>query len=254
MVNSISHSGHLLFSQQPIRKLVSLQANCNTVVNNRATSWQNQQSGMCAQWRLRSAWASAQSDQSLRCPHELIYPLSAQRRLWSDWADAQADLSLHWAHMPFCWFCLCNAFECRTCLAWHIIDAQLSIRSSVRLINIYPGIPWHLSSLLTNCKRRGVLLRLKLCSSMERIFMTALALTFVLAGATPPSKELFMPLILKKLRKLFYSFYEAFTQSFVKIVMMSKSCGNTDITQVPIPPAFAKLLHAAFTPTCVKAV
>ena len=24
----------------------------------------------CAQRRLRSAWASAQSDQSLRCPHE----------------------------------------------------------------------------------------------------------------------------------------------------------------------------------------
>ena len=31
---------------------------------------QNQQNGMCAQRRLRSAWASAQSDQSLRCPHE----------------------------------------------------------------------------------------------------------------------------------------------------------------------------------------
>ena len=30
----------------------------------------NLQSGMCAQRRLRSAWASAQSDQSLRCPHE----------------------------------------------------------------------------------------------------------------------------------------------------------------------------------------
>ena len=27
---------------------------------------------MCAQQRLRSAWASAQSDQSLRCPHEEI--------------------------------------------------------------------------------------------------------------------------------------------------------------------------------------
>ena len=35
-----------------------------------ASSWQNQQNGMCTQWRLRSAWASAQSDQSLRCPHE----------------------------------------------------------------------------------------------------------------------------------------------------------------------------------------
>ena len=41
-----------------------------------AASWQNQQNGRCAQRRLRSAWASAQSDQSLR-----------------------------WPHMPFCWFC-----------------------------------------------------------------------------------------------------------------------------------------------------
>ena len=32
-----------------------------------ATSWQNQQNDMCAQQRLRSAWASAQSDQSLLC-------------------------------------------------------------------------------------------------------------------------------------------------------------------------------------------
>ena len=47
----------------------------------------------------------------------------------------------------------------------------------------------------------------------------------------------------EKLQKsqLFYSFYEAFTQSFVKIVMISKSCGNAAITQVPIPLAFAKL-------------
>ena len=34
------------------------------------TWWQNQQNGMCAQLRLRSAWASAQADQSLLCPHE----------------------------------------------------------------------------------------------------------------------------------------------------------------------------------------
>ena len=31
---------------------------------------QNQQDGMCAQRRLRSAWASAQADQRLCCPHE----------------------------------------------------------------------------------------------------------------------------------------------------------------------------------------
>ena len=35
-----------------------------------AASRPNQQNGMCAQRRLRSTWESAQSDQSLRCPHE----------------------------------------------------------------------------------------------------------------------------------------------------------------------------------------
>ena len=35
-----------------------------------AASWQNQQNDLCAQQRLRSAWTSAQSDQSLCCPHE----------------------------------------------------------------------------------------------------------------------------------------------------------------------------------------
>ena len=37
---------------------------------NWATAWQNQQNDLCAQGRLRSAWASAQSDQSQRCPPE----------------------------------------------------------------------------------------------------------------------------------------------------------------------------------------
>ena len=35
-----------------------------------ATPGQNQQNGLCTQRRLRSAWAFAQSHQSLRCPHE----------------------------------------------------------------------------------------------------------------------------------------------------------------------------------------
>ena len=35
-----------------------------------ASARQNQQNGVCAQWRLRSALASAQSDKSLRCTHE----------------------------------------------------------------------------------------------------------------------------------------------------------------------------------------
>ena len=50
-----------------------------------ATARQNQQNDLCAQRRLKSGWASAPSDQSLRCPHEetlgLSYLMSGQRRL-----------------------------------------------------------------------------------------------------------------------------------------------------------------------------
>ena len=34
------------------------------------SAWQNQQNDLCAHQGLRSAWASTQSDLSLRCPHE----------------------------------------------------------------------------------------------------------------------------------------------------------------------------------------
>ena len=56
---------------------------------------------LCAQRRLRSAWASA-----VRSVGSLEPKLSScgQRRLWSDWADAQADLSSLGAQ-SFCWFC-----------------------------------------------------------------------------------------------------------------------------------------------------
>ena len=35
-----------------------------------AAARQNQQNDLCTQWKLRTAWASAQTDQSLRCSHE----------------------------------------------------------------------------------------------------------------------------------------------------------------------------------------
>ena len=54
---------------------------------------------MCAQRRLRSAWASAWRKLRSSATHW------AHSEDWSDWADAQADLSLRSAHMPFCWFC-----------------------------------------------------------------------------------------------------------------------------------------------------
>ena len=80
------------------------------------SAWKNLQNGMCALRRLRSAWASAQSDQSILCTHEISlgpYPLSALRRLWSYWAAAQAVLNLRWAHIPV-WF-------------WHVL-AHITIR------------------------------------------------------------------------------------------------------------------------------
>ena len=45
----------------------SLRVTCCTITTSWVTSWQNQQNDMRAQQRLRSAWASAQSDQSLHC-------------------------------------------------------------------------------------------------------------------------------------------------------------------------------------------
>ena len=91
-----------------------------------AASWQNQQKWLCAQWRLRSAWASAQSDQSSLSARRKLGSLAtfwAHSEDWSDWVDAQADLSLRWAHMR--WFCLEAAHLSMTSLVrnvtWTII-------------------------------------------------------------------------------------------------------------------------------------
>ena len=74
---------------------------------------------VCAQRRLRSAWASAQSDQSIRCSHKESLgpyrPTERKRRLWSDWADAQADLSLRWAHTYFVGFVMSRLIHVLHC-------------------------------------------------------------------------------------------------------------------------------------------
>ena len=58
---------------------------------NWAAAWQNKPNDLCAQPRLRSAWASAQSDQSLRCLHiEALgpwLPIGHKQRRWSDWLN-----------------------------------------------------------------------------------------------------------------------------------------------------------------------
>ena len=58
-VIAIPQSGYQTFNKH--RKLA------NNLFFKWATSWQNQRNGRCAWRRLRSAWASAQSDQCLRC-------------------------------------------------------------------------------------------------------------------------------------------------------------------------------------------
>ena len=70
-----------------------------------ASAWPNLQIGMCAQRRLISAWASAQSVQ-IYAWRKLgsLATHRAHREDWSDWAEAQTDQSALGKH-PFCWFC-----------------------------------------------------------------------------------------------------------------------------------------------------
>ena len=68
-----------------------------------AASRQNQQNGLCARRRLRSAWESTQSDQSLRCPHEesLGPYLPIERTAKTDQTGRMSRLTSSLAHMPF---------------------------------------------------------------------------------------------------------------------------------------------------------
>ena len=75
----------------------------------RAAARQNQQNDMCGQQRLRLAWASSQSDQSFRCPHEesvshwLPMECTAKSLIrlggYPGWSES--SLGAH----SFCWFC-----------------------------------------------------------------------------------------------------------------------------------------------------
>ena len=62
--------------------------NLKSVNTKWASAWQNQQNDLCTQQRHRSAWASVQSAQSLRCPHketldpELPIERTAETLIW----------------------------------------------------------------------------------------------------------------------------------------------------------------------------
>ena len=64
---------------------------------------------VCAQRRLRSAWASAQSDQNLRCPLEESLIRCPG---WLDWANAKTDLSLRRVHTHFVSFDMSRLICC----------------------------------------------------------------------------------------------------------------------------------------------
>ena len=93
-----------------------------------ATSWQNHQNGMCAQQRLRSAWASAQSEQS---------SLSAWRKFGS--------LATHWANRE---------------------DSDQTGRMP-RLIWVFAGRTCHFVGFVTRRLKWGCLSRIPIFSSPE---------------------------------------------------------------------------------------
>ena len=104
-----------------------------------------QQNDLCTQRRLRSAWASAQFDQS---------SLSARRNLgsiathwvhsedWPDWGDAQADLSVCWVHMSFRWFCLAAAHMDSAKRIWYLSPMRAAkVQASLRIRAVSPEPP-----------------------------------------------------------------------------------------------------------------
>ena len=78
-----------------------------------ASTWQNQQNDQCTQWRLRSAWASAESDQSSLSAWTLAF-------CWVHSEDSDAQTGpprLIWVFAgctSFCWFCRAAA-----CIHFH---------------------------------------------------------------------------------------------------------------------------------------
>ena len=98
-----------------------------------ATSRQNQQSGMCGQQRLRSAWASTQSDQSPYCLHEesLGPPIESTAKTLirqggcAGWSESSLGAK------SFCWFC----HEAAQLWSWRSIIPILSSNHFFRLFN-----------------------------------------------------------------------------------------------------------------------
>ena len=81
-----------------------------------------------SEFSLRSAWASAQSDQSLCCALNAKLSSCGQRRLWSVWADAQADMSHRWAHSQIVCFVMSRL---KSSQRWESLKTNLAINGAV---------------------------------------------------------------------------------------------------------------------------
>ena len=100
---------------------------------------------LCAQRRLRSAWVSAQSDQSLRCPHEetlgpyLLIERPAKTLFRLDGCPGWSESSLG-AH-SFCWYChvaahVFSEVSCPSSVSNGQLAAQCSIGVNATCDNI----------------------------------------------------------------------------------------------------------------------
>ena len=115
--------GHTLFKCL-VSHLIAAWTNILSRDMTKPTKW------LCAQRKPRSAWASAQSDQSLRCALKLSS--CGQRRLWSDWEDAQADLSFRWAHSHFVGFVMSRLIFGWTMLRIIVCDRKMKLSHVMR--------------------------------------------------------------------------------------------------------------------------
>ena len=84
---------------------------------------------VCTQQRLRSAWASALSDQSSLSAWRYLRSSAthwAHSKDGSDWADAQADLSLRWVHTHFVGFVMLwlTYWSSRVLIYWLALHIQ----------------------------------------------------------------------------------------------------------------------------------
>ena len=106
-----------------------------------AASWQNQQNGMCAQQRLRSAWAFAQSDQSSLCTWRKLGPklpieCTAKTLIRLGRCPGWSETSL--GAQSFCWFC-------HEAAHFHMNEAHIfffqELKTCAAIINIFHLIP-----------------------------------------------------------------------------------------------------------------